>query len=89
MRLAPAPKGSAPRWHLGGHSEGASVVLFLLDKLLTERAADAADVKTLVLSGLPLEPFGEIVRHQLADKPDLARAVADCSWPVMRERMGV
>jgi hypothetical protein len=49
------------------------------------KASEAERVKTLVLSGLPLEPADEIVRRQLADKPRLARAVQDCDWKVMRE----
>jgi hypothetical protein len=46
-------------------------------------------VKTLLLSGLPLEPFDEIVRRQVAEMPDLARAVDACDWSTMKQRMGV
>jgi pimeloyl-ACP methyl ester carboxylesterase len=88
IRLSPAPWASTARWHLRGHSEGASIALYLMDRLLAERAPEAERVKTLILSGLPLEPSDEIARRQLADKPELARAVRECDWNVMRE-MGV
>jgi hypothetical protein len=88
LRLAPA-RGAAPaRWHLRGHSEGATVSLFLMERLLAD-GARAAEVATLVLSGLALEPFDEIVRRQLADKPRWRQAVETCDWAVMREAMGV
>jgi pimeloyl-ACP methyl ester carboxylesterase len=84
-----ARSGSETRWHLRGHSEGAQIALALVDRLLTERPADAERVKTLVLSGLSLEPFGDILRRQLADKPRLARAVDECDWNIMRQAMGL
>jgi pimeloyl-ACP methyl ester carboxylesterase len=76
--------GPATRWHLRGHSEGALLALFLLDDLLDTDPAMARRVKTLILSGLPLEPFAEIIRRQLADHPALARAIESCDWAVMR-----
>jgi predicted esterase len=89
MRLAPAAQPSTTRWHFGGHSEGASIALDLLDRIIVDRPIDPENVKTLILTGLPLEPFDDIVRRQLASEPELARAVQDCNWKVMRERMGV
>lgn len=76
--------GARVRWHLVGHSEGALLALFVYDELLASRPADAARVQSLVLSGLPLEPFAQMLKRQLADKPELARAVASCDWSVMR-----
>jgi hypothetical protein len=46
-------------------------------------------VRTLVLSGLPVEPFAEITKRQFRDAPDLARAVGGCDWPEMKRRMGI
>jgi hypothetical protein len=81
--------GPAVRWHFSGHSEGAIIELFLLDKLIAERPEDARRVDTLILSGLPLEPFADNLERQLADKPVLQGAVASCDWAFMREQMGV
>jgi pimeloyl-ACP methyl ester carboxylesterase len=89
LELARATLGADLRWHLRGHSEGALIALDLLDRLLADQPAAAERVRTLILSGLPLEPMAEIVRRQLADLPELARAVEDCDWPTMRDRMGV
>jgi pimeloyl-ACP methyl ester carboxylesterase len=80
--------GPAIRWHLRGHSEGALLALFLFDDLLATDPALAQRVKTLILSGLPLEPAADNTRRQLADHPDLARAVEACDWVVMR-KLGV
>lgn len=76
--------GPAIRWHLRGHSEGALLALFLFDDLLATDPALAQRVKTLILSGLPLEPAAENTRRQLADHPVLERAVRACDWSVMR-----
>jgi alpha-beta hydrolase superfamily lysophospholipase len=84
LALSRARFGSGVRWHLRGHSEGALLALFLYDDLLAEGPEAAAPVKTLILSGLPLEPFAELVRRQLADKPRLATGIARCDWSVMR-----
>lgn len=81
--------GPAVRWHLRGHSEGATIALFLLDRLIAERPEDARRGDMLILSGLPLEPFADNLYRQLADKPLLRQAVDDCDWAVMREQLGV
>jgi len=71
---------------LRGHSEGSLIALAVYASL--ERDV-ARRVRALVLSGLPVESFGELLRRQLADRPVLARAVADCDWPVMKRFAGV
>jgi hypothetical protein len=81
--------GPAVRWHLRGHSEGATIELFLLDRLVAKRPKDARRVDTLILSGLPLEPFADDLDRQLADKPEIRQAVDECDWAVMREQLGV
>lgn len=72
------------RWHLRGHSEGALLALLLFDQLLDTDPNLAQHVKTLILTGLPLEPSATNTRRQLADHPALARAFAVCDWAVMR-----
>jgi len=84
LQLSLARYGPAIRWHLRGHSEGALLALFLFDELLDTDPSLAQHVKTLILSGLPLEPFAAITRRQLADHHDLARAFEACDWTVMR-----
>jgi len=45
-----------------------------------------------VLSGLALEPFGDILARQLASLPDgeeMQEAVAACDWAVLSERLGI
>jgi len=81
LALARQRFGPAVRVHLHGHSEGALIALYVLDEL---GPADAAHVSSLVLSGLPLEPFDELVRRQVAGHPVLARAIAACDWVAMR-----
>jgi hypothetical protein len=81
--------GPAVGWHLRGHSEGATIELFLLDRLIARRPKDARRAHTLILSGLPLEPFAENLDRQLADKPELRQAVDECDWAVMRDQLGV
>jgi pimeloyl-ACP methyl ester carboxylesterase len=74
----------AVRVLLRGHSEGALIALALYDDLLATRPELAARVRALILTGLPLEPFGELLARQLAPTPDLAAAIARCDWSVMR-----
>ena len=45
-----------------------------------------------MLSGLALEPFADILEHQLASMPDgdrVRQALASCDWHVLEPRMGV
>jgi hypothetical protein len=79
-----ASLGAGVRWHIHGHSEGALIALFVYDDLLANDPARASQIASLVLTGLPLEPFGEIVRRQTREAPAVARAIATCDWTVLR-----
>jgi pimeloyl-ACP methyl ester carboxylesterase len=86
--------GPTTRFHLRGHSEGTLIALFLLDELLSERPALAARVASVVLSGVGLEPFDELVARQIADLPAergdaLRAAIARCDWPMMKRHFGL
>jgi hypothetical protein len=74
--------------------QGALISLYLLDTLLDEQPSIARQIRSLVLTGLPLEPFSGILDRQLeaisrSDGGSLKKAVADCNWPVMRNRLGL
>ena len=77
---------SPTRIVLRGHSEGALIMLGLA---LSLEPAIARRIRAIVLTGLPLEPFGELIRRQLATRPELARAIAACDWPTMKRLSGV
>ena len=64
---------------LRGHSEGALIALTLAPEVVP---------RAVVVSGVPLEPFADLLRRQLATRPALARAIDACDWSVMR-RVGV
>lgn len=84
--------GPSARLHLRGHSEGTLVSLYAYAALLDEDPELAAAIKTLVLSGLALEPLHTILERQLAaraDGPRIRQALASCDWPVLQERLGV
>jgi hypothetical protein len=88
LRFSDELFGSDVRWHFRGHSEGVLILLSLYDELLAKHPAQAQRVRSLVLSGVPLEPFAEILRRQLADKPLLAQAVANCDDAILKQRLG-
>jgi pimeloyl-ACP methyl ester carboxylesterase len=73
------------RWHLRGHSEGALVALSVYHDLLDSNTATADRVASLILSGLALEPFQQILQRQTTKWPDFARAVAACDGAGMRK----
>jgi hypothetical protein len=92
LRWARERFGPSVRLHLRGHSEGAWIALIVYDALLSGDAEMAASISTLVLSGLPLEPFKDILDQQLAWLPDgkrLRGALASCDWALLREHLGV
>jgi hypothetical protein len=92
LRWARAQFGPTVRLHLRGHSEGTLIALYVYDALLEQDPELAARIETLVLSGLALEPFGDIVKHQLATVPAgdrLRQALASCDWTVLEKRMGI
>lgn len=84
--------GPSVRLHLRGHSEGSLVALYTYDALLEQHDPLASAVATLVLSGLALEPFAEILERQLAEAPNGARqraALAACDWKVLQTTWGI
>lgn len=92
LRWARDRFGPAVRLHLRGHSEGTLIALYAYDALLDHDPVLAARIQTLVLSGLALEPFSQILERQLSALPDGARlrqALASCDWAVLEKRLGV
>jgi hypothetical protein len=92
LRWARAQFGPTVRLHLRGHSEGALIALYVYDALLDHDPELAAGIATIVLSGLALEPFADIVKRQLATLPDgerVRQALASCDWTFMEKRMGI
>lgn len=92
LRWARAQFGPAVRLHLRGHSEGTLIALYTYDDLLDSDPELAAQIDTVVLSGLALEPFADIVNRQLATLPDgdrVRQALASCDWAVLEKRMGI
>ncbi|MBL8680483.1 MAG: hypothetical protein JNK05_14995 [Myxococcales bacterium] len=67
LRWARERFGAATRLHVIGHSEGTLVSLYAYDALLDQDPALAAQIKTLVFSGLALESIANIFARQLAD----------------------
>jgi hypothetical protein len=86
--------GQRVRFHLRGHSEGTLISLFLYEQLLSEEPALAARVDSLMLSGLSLEPFQNLVERQLSQFPPerskaIRDAIARCDWPRLKTEMPV
>jgi pimeloyl-ACP methyl ester carboxylesterase len=86
--------GRAIQFHLRGHSEGTLVALFLYEKLLSEEPMLAAQVSSLVLSGVGLEPFDALVERQLSEMPAeqggvIRAAIQSCDWGVLRKHLAV
>jgi pimeloyl-ACP methyl ester carboxylesterase len=92
LRWAREQFGPSVRLHLRGHSEGSLVALYTYEALLDNDAESARAIATLVLSGLPVDPFDRILDRQLAFLPNgqrLKKALASCDWPVLRESLGI
>jgi hypothetical protein len=92
LRWARERFGPEVRLHLRGHSEGSLIALYTYEDLIEHDPALAARVQTLVLSGLAVEPFAEILEHQLASMPDgerVQQALKSCDWAVLETRMGI
>ena len=92
LRWAREQFGDAVRLHLRGHSEGALVALYTYDALLEQDPGTGDRVATVVLSGVALEPFADILERQLATIPGgdrLREALAECDEPVLAEHLGV
>lgn len=92
IRWVVARFGPSVRVHLRAHSEGAIIALYLYEALLDRDPEAAATIATLVLSGVPLEPFDVILARQL-DTAEwgaaLRAAFAACDWTTLRERVGI
>lgn len=92
LRWAAAQFGAAVRLHIRAHSEGTLIALYVYDTLLESNPELASRIATLVLSGLPLEPFGDVLKRQLAGLPDgerVRQALAACDWTVLEKRLGI
>lgn len=74
--------------HLRGHSEGAWIALKVYDELLTNEPALAGAIASLVLSGVPLEPFDVILERQFASIPGLTDAYQRCDWAALERKTG-
>jgi len=92
LRWARERFGGSVRLHLRGHSEGSLVALSTYAALLEDDPETANAIATLILSGLPVDPFDRILEHQLAVLPDgrrLRAALAACDRAVLAERLGL
>jgi len=67
LRWARERFGTSTRLHVIGHSEGTLVGLYAYEAALDEDPALAAQLRTIVLSGLALEPIADIFERQLAE----------------------
>lgn len=67
LRWARTRFGASVRLHVAGHSEGSLVALYAYEAALDEDPALAAQIKTLVLSGVALEPVADVFARQLAE----------------------
>lgn len=84
--------GSKVQFHLRGHSEGTLVALFLYEQLLAQEPALAANVSSLILSGLGLEPFDALMQRQLSEMPAkqssaIRAAIQSCDWPRLKTQL--
>lgn len=86
LRWARERFGASARLHVTGHSEGTLVALYAYEAALDEDPALAAQVRTIVLSGLALEPIADIFARQLAELRGgerLRAAFASCDQAVI------
>lgn len=67
LRWAREQFGSSVRLHVIGHSEGTLVALYAYEAALDADPALAAQLGTIVLSGVALEPIADIFARQLAE----------------------
>jgi hypothetical protein len=80
--------GTAARLHVTAHSEGTLVALYAYEALRDEEPTLAAQIKTLVLSGLALEPIPDILQRQLAELrggEHIRAAYASCNQSVIND----
>ncbi len=84
--------GPSVRLHVRGHSEGVLVALYAYEELLDRDPEASRAISAFVLSGVALEPFADILEHQLASMPHgerLRKAIASCDWDVLKDALGV
>lgn len=80
--------GTSVRLHVTGHSEGTLVALYAYEATLDEDPALAAQLRTIVLSGLALEPIADIFARQLAELQGgdhIRAAFASCDQSVINK----
>ena len=88
LRWAREQLGASVRIHVTGHSEGTLVALYAYEAALAEDPALAAQLGTLVLSGLALEPIADIFKRQLAELrggDHIRAAFASCDQSVIND----
>ena len=68
-RVAERADVKADGWILSGHSEGAQVVVRAYRALIEKDAEFAKRVHLVSLSGLPMEPWREMIGRQLENRP--------------------
>lgn len=92
LRWSREQLGPSVRLHIRGHSEGTLVGLYTYAALLDDDPETASALATLVLSGIALEPFADILERQLATLAGgerLRQALAACDWGVLRNSLGI
>lgn len=88
LRWAREQFGTSVRLHVTGHSEGTLVALYAYETALDEEPALAAQLRTIVLSGLALEPIPDIIARQLAELrggDHIRAAFASCDQSVIND----
>lgn len=70
------------------------IALFLYEKLLAEEPQLAARVSSVVLSGLGLEPFDELIERQVREMPPrrsgiVRAALRSCDWGVLKKQLAI
>jgi hypothetical protein len=86
LRWARERFGPSVRLHVIGHSEGTLVALYAYEAVLDEDPALAAQLGTIVLSGVALESIADIFARQLAELrggDHIRAAFASCNQAVI------
>jgi hypothetical protein len=86
LRWAREQFGASVRLHVTGHSEGTLVALYAYEAILDKDPALAEQLRTIVLSGVALEPIADIFARQLAELRGGERiraAFASCNQSVI------
>jgi pimeloyl-ACP methyl ester carboxylesterase len=86
LRWAREQFGASVSLHVLGHSEGTLVALYVYEAALDEDPVLAARIRTIVLSGLALEPIADIFARQLTELrggDHIRAAFASCDQSVI------